>query len=162
MDTQDWLLETDAGQGTTVFMKLGHHTSKTSKEIFDRYASGEDFGFTKTVVPVRLAEYGDDKLISRSQAKRVLVRVELFKTVLFDFKGVDTIGHSFADEIFRVFALQHPGMDLIPIDMSEGVKQMVQRARTGSYVNGVQGLTSSATAEPSPEQPERELEKNQS
>jgi hypothetical protein len=53
---------------------------------------------------VRLAKYGNDQLISRSQAKRLLARIELFKIVLFDFSGVETIGQAFADEIFRVFA----------------------------------------------------------
>jgi anti-sigma regulatory factor (Ser/Thr protein kinase) len=132
---EDWLLETQGGTGTSVWMKLSNHTSRTSKEIFDQYSSGEDYGFTKTVVPVKLAQYGDDKLISRSQAKRVLARVELFKTVMFDFEGLDTVGQSFADEIFRVFPLQHPEIHLIPINMSEGVEQMVRRARIGASTN---------------------------
>ena len=86
-------------------MNLSNRAQRTSKEVFDEFSSGDDYGFTKTVVPVRLAQYGNDRLISRSQAKRVLARVELFKTVLFDFAGVETIGQAFADEVFRVFAL---------------------------------------------------------
>jgi hypothetical protein len=145
---EDWLLETKPGEGTAVFMKLSNHTSRTVKEIFDAYVSGEDYGFTKTVVPVGLAQYGDDKLISRSQAKRVLARVELFKTVLFDFEGLDTIGQSFADEIFRVFPLQHPDTQLIPIKMSEGVRQMVERARIGSYMNGSPAPAATESSKP--------------
>lgn len=136
---EDWLLEPDAGDGTAVFMELSNHTPRTTKEIFDRYSSGEDYGFNKTVVPVRLAQYGDDKLISRSQAKRVLSRVELFKSVVFDFKGVDTIGHSFADEIFRVFQRQHPDIELVPIHASGEVQQMITRAIAGGHVNGPGG-----------------------
>jgi anti-sigma regulatory factor (Ser/Thr protein kinase) len=145
--SQDWLLETQEGTGTAVFMKLSNHTSRTSKEIFDQYSSGEDYGFTRTVVPVKMAQYGDDKLISRSQAKRVLARVELFKTVVFDFSGVDTVGQAFADEIFRVFPLQHPEINLVPISMSEGVEQMVKRARLEAYVSG---LAKPAIVESSP------------
>jgi hypothetical protein len=52
-----------------------------------------------------------DPLISRSQAKRVLARVELFRTVLFDFSRVSSIGQAFADEMFRVFAHTHPGIE---------------------------------------------------
>jgi anti-sigma regulatory factor (Ser/Thr protein kinase) len=133
---EDWLLETDAGDGTAVFMELNNNTSRTSKGIFDQYSSGEDYGFNKTVVPVRLAQYGDDKLISRSQARRVLARVELFKSVVFDFQGIDTIGHSFADEIFRVFRTQHPEIELVPIHASGEVQQVIMRAITSGYLNG--------------------------
>jgi anti-sigma regulatory factor (Ser/Thr protein kinase)/biotin operon repressor len=128
---EDWILERpeDTG-GTTVLMKLSNHSARTDKQIFDEYSSGEDYGFTKTVVPVRLAQYGEDKLISRSQAKRLLARVDRFKTVLFDFKGVETIGQAFADEIFRVFAQGHPDIEAIPINATPQVQQMIHAARS--------------------------------
>lgn len=129
---RDWLLERKEFQsGTSVWMKINNHTSRTVKKIFDQFTSGDNYGFNKTVVPVRLAQYGNDKLISRSQAKRVLARVELFKTVLFDFTEVPTIGQAFADEIFRVFALQHPEMELIDIHANSEVSNMIERAKSG-------------------------------
>jgi len=91
----DWIIERRRpGSGTTIGMRLGNHTSRTSKSVFDQFTSKDDFGFTRTIVPVRLAQYGDDRLVSRSQAKRLLVRVDRFKTVLFDFEGVDEIGQA--------------------------------------------------------------------
>jgi anti-sigma regulatory factor (Ser/Thr protein kinase) len=150
-ERDDWLLETDAGDGTAVLMELNNNTPNTSKHVFDQYSSGEDYGFTKTIVPVKLAKYGDDKLISRSQAKRLLARVELFKTVVFDFKGVDTIGHSFADEIFRVFASQHPEIELINIRTSEAVEKMIHRAKVGGSVNGTSGQLNSLASTSSSE-----------
>jgi len=129
-EEEDWILERDRlSSGTAVWMKLNNHTSRTTKKIFDKFTSDDDFGFTKTVVPVRLAQYGDDKLVSRSQAKRLLARVDKFKTVLFDFEGVDTIGIAFADEIFRVFALKHPEIELIPIKTNSAVRRVVHRAQ---------------------------------
>lgn len=130
---EDWLLERPPidGVGTAVFMKLNNHTSRTTTKIFDMFASGEDYGFNKTVVPVKLAQYGNDQLISRSQAKRLLSRVELFKTVLFDFEGVPAIGQAFADEIFRVFANEHPSIELVPIHASSEVRRMIDRVRSG-------------------------------
>ena len=129
-DDKNWLMEQhNLFDGTAVFMKLSNRTPRTSKEIFDEFSSGDDYGFTKTVVPVRLAQYGSDRLISRSQAKRVLARVELFRTVLFDFAGVENIGQAFADEIFRVFALQHPDMELAPVNANPDVMRMIARAR---------------------------------
>ncbi len=118
-------------QGTTVWMKIHNHTARTAKRIFDQYSVGENYGFNKTVVPVRLAKVGNDQLISRSQAKRLLARIELFRIVLFDFSGVATIGQAFADEIFRVFAQQHPLMELHAIKANSQVKRVIARARPG-------------------------------
>jgi len=126
---EDWILERDRfSSGTTVFMCLHNHTSRTLKKVFDQFTSNDDVGFTKTIVPVRLAQYGDDKLISRSQAKRLLVRVERFKVVIFDFKDVESIGQAFADEIFRVFQNRHPEVGLVYINANAMVKKMIQRA----------------------------------
>ncbi|HEV7138573.1 MAG TPA: DUF4325 domain-containing protein [Steroidobacteraceae bacterium] len=128
--TEDWLLESSRDHaGTAVFMRLHNHTSRTAKKVFDAYVSGEDFDFSKTVVPVNLARYGNDRLISRSQAKRVLARVDLFKTVVFDFRDVDGIGQAFADEIFRVFANEHPDISLHSVHANSEVKRMIGRVR---------------------------------
>ncbi|HEX4332842.1 MAG TPA: DUF4325 domain-containing protein [Usitatibacter sp.] len=135
---EDWLLEfpTVIGPGTLVLMKLNNHTVRTTTKIFDQYAFGEDYGFNKTVVPVRLAQYGNDQLISRSQAKRLLARVELFKIVVFDFRDVPAIGQAFADEIFRVFANSHPDIELDPIHTSSEVRRMIDRVRAGTEEPG--------------------------
>lgn len=131
-EPEDWILEQEQGDsGTFVWMKLHNHTARTTKKIFDQYTTGDDYGFNKTVVPVKLAQYGNDKLISRSQAKRLLARVELFKTVIFDFAGVDSIGQAFADEIFRVFAARHAEIEIMQIHANAEVKQMIARAKAG-------------------------------
>ena len=129
-EKEDWILERDKfSSGTAVWMKLNNHTSRTTKKIFDKFTSDDDFGFTKTIVPVKLVQYGDDKLVSRSQAKRLLARIDRFRTVLFDFQDVDTIGIAFADEVFRVFALKHPEIELIPIKANSAVSRVIHRAQ---------------------------------
>jgi anti-sigma regulatory factor (Ser/Thr protein kinase) len=127
---EDWLMERENPKsGTSVFMKLDNHTARTTKKVFDQYSSeSDDYGFTKTVVPVRLAQYGNDKLISRSQAKRVMARVELFKRVLLNFENVPMIGQAFADEVFRVFQFAHPEVELVAINANSEVKRMITRA----------------------------------
>jgi len=112
--------------GTTIFLKVDNHTARTVKKVYDQYSVGGSYGFNKTIVPVKLAKYGTDQLVSRSQAKRVLVRVEQFSQVIFDFTGVDRIGQAFADQIFRVFATEHPEVDLIPSHANRDIMGLIQ------------------------------------
>lgn len=109
-------------------MIINRDSNRTIQEIFDAYAGPDDYQFNKTVIPVRLAQYGNEKLLSRSQAKRLLARVERFQYVIFDFEGVSSIGQAFADEIFRVYARNHPEIVLHPDKMELNVKKMVDRA----------------------------------
>ena len=136
-EDEDWLLEQQTPfAGTAVFMTLNNHTSRTTRKIFDQFTddNGNEPVFSKTVVPVRLAQYGNDKLISRSQAKRVLARVDLFSTVVLDFKSVSTIGQAFSDEAFRIFPREHPSVNIIPINTNSEVKRMIARG-TGTPTN---------------------------
>ena len=129
---QDWLLEnySTTDQGTIVVMRLANQTKRELKKVFAEFISDDDsFAFAKTIVPVELVRYGNDNLISRSQAKRLLVRVDLFKNVVFDFSGVDMIGQAFADEIFRVFARQHPEIKLQWVNANAQIERMIKRAR---------------------------------
>lgn len=123
--------------GTTVLMEIGTDASRTSREIFDQYSSGpDDYTFAKTVVPVRRARVGDENLISRSQAKRLMQRVERFRTVVLDFEAVTSIGQAFADEVFRVFAHDHPEVTLVPTHAVPAVQQMIRRAEVARDAEG--------------------------
>lgn len=95
-------------KGTSVFMDFNLYSTMTLASLFKEYEAESATGFTRTIVPVRLSELGTEPLVSRSQAKRVLTRVDRFREVVWDFAGVDTIGQAFADEIFRVFQLANP------------------------------------------------------
>jgi anti-sigma regulatory factor (Ser/Thr protein kinase) len=115
--------------GTAVWMKIANDSDRDEEKIYREYGGPEhDFAFAKTVVPVRLAQYGGDKLVSRSQAKMVLAGLEKFQIVSFNFTGVETIGPAFADEIFRVFATAHPEMQIGYTNANAYVTGMIQRA----------------------------------
>lgn len=132
-EDEDWIMESQIpNDGTHVSMKLKNNTARTTKKVFDEFTDDDNYGFNKTVVPVRLAQYGDEKLISRSQAKRMLARLDRFRIVYLDFDNVEAIGQAFADETFRVFAGQHPQIELIPLRANKIVQQMIQRALTWS------------------------------
>lgn len=127
----DWLIGSDDGneRGTAVFMTIDARSTHTIEGVFEHYsAERNDFAFNKTNVVLRLLDTGDDSFISRSQAKRVLVRLPRFKEVLLDFEGVRTIGPAFTDEIFRVFQNEHPDVHLTPIRTSDDVRKMIDRA----------------------------------
>ncbi len=126
----DWLFEEKNNvPGTAIYMVIDTNTTRTLREVFDHFtAHDEDYGFSKTSVPVKLAEYEGDSLISRSQAKRLLTRFELFKEVWLDFTGVESIGQAFADEIFRVFKNNHPEISLYSTNTNSQVEKMIQRA----------------------------------
>lgn len=125
----DWLIDDDDDMpGTRVILKLSNDSKTTLKSVYDQFAEPDEFTFSKTVVPVRLARHEGEKLVSRSQAKRLVSRFEKFKTVYLDFSGVEEIGQAFADEIFRVFAIAHPEVSLTPIQVTSEVQQMIVRA----------------------------------
>lgn len=125
----DLLDDTHEIEGTRVVMQIATDSAHTVESVFDRYSSGpDDYAFARTVVPVRLAKVGDENLVSRSQAKRLLQRVENFRHVMLDFAEVAGIGQAFADEIFRVFANAHPEVELLHVNATPEVQQMIRRA----------------------------------
>jgi len=134
-EEEDWLLQSDnvVDDGTMVTMHISTDSTRTLKEVFDRYASqGDDYGFTVTHVPVALMRYGQENLVSRSQAKRLLARLEPFREVFLDFRGVDFIGQAFADEIFRVYKNSHPSTKIVWVRANSDVERMIKRVAAGS------------------------------
>ncbi len=47
-----------------------------------------------------------------------------------DFKNIKGIGQGFADEVFRVFALEHPEVGIIPVNACPAVLFMIDRAKS--------------------------------
>ena len=111
-DDSDWLIEVETldkdKRGTMVTLEISKTATQTVEDIFNEYENDEK-GFSITHVPVRLAVYKDELLISRSQARRILARFDRFSEVMLDFKDVPKIGQAFADEIFRVLSTGAPG-----------------------------------------------------
>lgn len=118
-------------QGTKVTFRININDRHHLNDVFKKYTNiGEDsdYGFDKTEIRVRLYIIGGVH-ISRSQARRVLVGLEKFKIILFDFDRVPTVGQAFADEVFRVFHQKYPDIKLEVENMTEGVRFMVERAQ---------------------------------
>lgn len=126
----EWLLETSSNEkvGTTIALEIPTDAAYTVTDIFKRYEDDEN-RFSRTHVPVRLARYGEEQLVSRSQARRVLARFNRFSEVILDFEDVATIGQAFADEIFRVYANQHPEVIILPVQTSEAIDAMIRHVK---------------------------------
>lgn len=137
-EEEDWLLEDKdkVFDGTVITMKIATNSNRTAKDVFDKYAAwGDDYSFTRTHVPVALLGYEKENLVSRSQAKRLLARLEPFREVFLNFEGVEFIGQAFADEIFRVFKNNHPDINILWIRANEDVEKMIKRVISNSEVS---------------------------
>jgi len=129
--SHDWLQEANGvfSEGTTVYMRIALNSNRTTAEVYAQFTEApEDYDFSKTVVPMRLARFGNEQLVSRSQAKRLIARFDRFRTVILDFSEIQEIGQAFADELFRVYSSSHPNVELLPKNMTEQVKKMWLRA----------------------------------
>lgn len=114
-------------RGTKVKCSIATDSNRHLNEIFERYQTNkEEMAFDKTEVRIKLFAMGTI-YISRSQARRVLLGLEKFKTVIMDFDRVPTIGQAFADEIFRVFLINNPKINIVPTNMNKAVEFMVKR-----------------------------------
>jgi anti-sigma regulatory factor (Ser/Thr protein kinase)/biotin operon repressor len=107
-------------RGTKVEMSISRSSRRKLEAVFAAFAPEEyDFRFERSVVTVRFATRD---YVTRSEAKRLVSRLEQFREVTLDFSAVKSIGQGFADEVFRVFAAAHPTVILkrvnvpLPID----------------------------------------------
>jgi anti-sigma regulatory factor (Ser/Thr protein kinase) len=127
LDFPDFLFQREREiEGTLIYMELQNDSDRILSKIFDHFAVPDEYSFAKTIVPVRLAQYEGEKLVSRSQAKRLTRRFDKFSTVILDFEGVEEIGQGFADEIFRVFKNNHPKITMHVTNQVPAVDMMIK------------------------------------
>jgi anti-sigma regulatory factor (Ser/Thr protein kinase)/uncharacterized protein (DUF1330 family) len=113
-------------QGTRVYFAISLNSKRNLNDVFRQFTN-ELYEFSKTSVSVSLFKMGAD-YISRSQARRILVGLDKFKTIILDFAGIDTVGQAFADEVFRIWQSHHPTTRIIPQNTNENITFMIKRA----------------------------------
>ncbi len=125
----DWGLNSieTANFGSKVVMTIFADSQKNLTNLFKEYQDEESLAFDRTDILVELSRIGEERLISRSQAKRILRNLEKFHRVTLDFAGVRLVGQGFADEIFRVFANKNKDIIINYINASDDVKFMIER-----------------------------------
>lgn len=111
-------------RGTLVRFEVGVHSRTRLENIFAEFAPEKyDYQFRKTRVLVKLLQ---KDYVSRSEAKRLLHNLDKFSEIELDMRDVQNVGQGFADEIFRVFANAHPGIEIRAINASGAVTAMLR------------------------------------
>lgn len=111
--------------GTLVRLQFARPLVRSLQAVFAAWT--DEYEFTRTRTVVKLFGLGRD-FVSRSEARRILQGLDSFREIVVDFQGVAGIGQGFADEVFRVWALQHPTIRLVPTQMVDEVRFFVERA----------------------------------
>ena len=113
--------------GTRVYWLISLNSKRHLTEIFKKYETDHtDPDFDQTEIQVKLYTIGTI-YISRSQARRILTGLDKFKSIIFDFDQVPSIGQAFVDELFRVFPTKYPEIKLKAVHMNEAVRYMIER-----------------------------------
>jgi anti-sigma regulatory factor (Ser/Thr protein kinase) len=131
LDGRGWMRTRPAAEsGTTVFVGIALDTERTLDEVL-RSASvdGAGYALERVCVPLRLLAGDGTALDSRAQARRVAARLADFTAAELDFEGVAEIGHSFADELFRVLPSTQPRLALAPVNAAAPVARMIEMVR---------------------------------
>ena len=112
--------------GTKINFRISLKSKKNLNGVFRKY-SDKAFSFAKTETRVSLYKIDTD-FISRSQARRIVAGLDKFKKIVLDFRGVDTVGQAFADEIFRVWQNRHSDIEIKHVNVNENISFMINRA----------------------------------
>jgi anti-sigma regulatory factor (Ser/Thr protein kinase) len=115
-------------RGTSIYLAIALDSPRRLADVLrSASADGSGLGVQRVSLPLHLvADQGC--LASRAEARRVLARLEGLQQVELDFGGIEELGHSFADELFRVGAGRIGAARLVPTHMSRAVEAMVKDA----------------------------------
>ena len=79
-------------------------------------------------VPVSAFARKNGKLMTQKDAKTLLNNVISGDRITFDFHGITQIGQAFAHEIFYVFNLNKPNIELVTVNACGSVESVIKRA----------------------------------
>jgi len=112
--------------GTRLRFRVSRRSPPSLRQIFDRYCPQPELQFSRTEVSVALMQQTDGALVSRSQGKRLVMGLDKFASVSFDFSGIESVNQGFADEVFRVRAHAHPEIEIRVTGASPPVASMLR------------------------------------
>jgi anti-sigma regulatory factor (Ser/Thr protein kinase) len=129
-----WTVDNDIGdsavgrldrprQGTLVRCDIRYLTTKALPEVMEAHQDPVTQRLNKTSIRVELFRQGD--FVSRTEAKLIGARLEGFEVIELDFSSITQIGQGFADELFRVWAHEHPSSRLVPVNANPAVRAAI-------------------------------------
>lgn len=129
-----WTVDNDVGdsavgwldrprRGTAVRCEIRYNTTKTLPEVMGSQQDPVTQRLNKTTIRIELFRRGD--FVSRTEAKLIGARLEGFEVIELDFSGITQIGQGFADELFRVWAKEHPSSHLVPVNANPAVRAAI-------------------------------------
>lgn len=136
-EEDDWYLEDKGEQlsGTLVSMEINIQSTQNLTEVYKQFTTvdAEEIPrFDKTHILVALAKLGDERFVSRSQAKRIMLDLDKFREIILDFENIEAVGQGFVDEVFRVFQNKFPDIKIKYINANENVTFMIERGLPAS------------------------------
>ena len=112
-------------RGTNVMMRLSQNSTKNLGDLFDIYAPVEE-GFIKT--EIKMKNFCEHRYpVSRSQARRIVERLNLFQEFTLDFEDISNAGQAFCHEVFVVFQNKYPNIKINYINANDAVGGMITR-----------------------------------
>ena len=119
-------------KGTEVYFSIKRKTRKSLKAIFDEYAPEEyEYRFNRTRVYIKLSQ---KSYMSRSEGKRLVTGLEKFREVVFDFKGVASIGQAFCDEVFRIYPMNNKNIAISVEHANPVIMQMLKHVGVDNII----------------------------
>jgi STAS-like domain of unknown function (DUF4325) len=110
-------------RGTLVRCEIRYDTAKTLTAVMGAFQDPVTQRLNKTSIRIDLFRQGE--FVSRTEAKLIGARLEGFEVIELDFSGITQIGQGFADELFRVWANDHPSSHLVPVNANPAVRAVI-------------------------------------
>ncbi len=109
--------------GTLVRCEIRYDTTMTLTAVMGALQDPVTQRLNKTSIRIDLFRQGE--FVSRTEAKLIGARLEGFEVIELDFTGIAQIGQGFADELFRVWANDHPSSHLVPVNANPAVQAVI-------------------------------------
>jgi len=110
-------------QGTVIRCEIARNDVRTLNDLMTQVSDPVTKRLNRTNLKVELFKEG--LFVSRTEAKLIGARLEGFERVELDFAGLSEIGQGFADELFRVWQRENPGIELVVVNANQAVGAMI-------------------------------------
>jgi anti-sigma regulatory factor (Ser/Thr protein kinase) len=113
--------------GTKILFNINIDSSRLLSDVLNKAPDNYGMIDSGARVFVKLFSMGN-KYVSRFEARKALDGMGKFQTVILDFKGIESIGQGFVDEVFMVWKRNYPDTKITIENANDDVMFMIKRA----------------------------------